>query len=72
MQAITERTTRRKLNTILGNPTYPLHVEITALRSAFSQKLAATRQKTNCFEESFMLVSIRLYNWAGNHKPLQI
>ena len=63
LEEVAEQRTRRRLRSILENPTHPLNNEV--VRSTFSHRLISPHQHTNRFGLSFVPTAIRLYNEAG-------
>lgn len=62
VEEVAEGRTRRKLDSILENPSHPLHAELVKMRSTFSHRLIPPRHSTKRFGQSFVPTAIRLHN----------
>lgn len=67
LESVAERRVKDKINTILDNPSHPLHEELWQMGSSFSQRLIPPRCRTERFRRSFVPTAIRLYNNSESH-----
>ena len=64
LEVVVERRMRDKFESIMGNPSHPLHAELWQMGSTFSHRLMFPRCKKERFRCSFVPAAIRLFNSA--------
>ncbi len=62
VHVVAERRMLSKFDSILDNPSHPLHNVLVDQRSTFSQRMITAKCSTERFRRSFIPVAIRLYN----------
>ncbi|KAL3067607.1 hypothetical protein OYC64_017352 [Pagothenia borchgrevinki] len=65
---VSERRMLRKLLSILGNNSHPMHATLEAYQSTLSSRLRAPRSTTQRHRRSFRPVAIKLYNSSSCRK----